>query len=55
MEDDVTLYYLIEAGKSTYVSEDSTEIQLSDRIALEQVDPIQYPTFSSEYVDDEVS
>ena len=57
MEDDVTLYYLIEAGKEApmFLKIAQKFESFSDRIALEQVDPIQYPTFSSEYVDDEVS
>ncbi|HHT89013.1 MAG TPA: GldG family protein [Clostridiales bacterium] len=57
LEDDVTLYYLIEAGKEApmFLKIAQKFESFSDRIALEQVDPIQYPTFSSEYVDDEVS
>lgn len=57
IEDDVTIYYLIEAGKESPMFQKIAEKfdSLSDRITLEQKDPIQYPAFASEYVDDEVS
>lgn len=56
MEDDVTIYYLIEAGKEAPMFQKIAEKfeSFSDRITLEQKDPIQYPTFASDYVDDEV-
>jgi ABC-2 type transport system permease protein len=57
MEDDVTIYYLIEAGQESPMFQKIAEKfdALSDRITMEQKDPIQYPTFASEYVDDEIS
>ncbi len=56
LEDDVTIYYLIEAGKEapTFYKIAEKFDSLSDRINLEQKDPIQYPAFASEYVEDEV-
>lgn len=57
MEGDVTIYYLIEAGKEAPMFQKIAEKfdSLSDSIRLEQKDPIQYPAFASEYVDEEVS
>ncbi|MDD4113144.1 MAG: GldG family protein [Herbinix sp.] len=57
MEDDVTIYYLIEAGQEAPMFHKIAQKfdSLSDRITLEQKDPIQYPTFASDYVDDEVN
>ncbi len=57
MEDDITIYYLIEAGQEAPMFQKIAEKfeGLSDRITLEQKDPIQYPTFASEYVDDVVN
>lgn len=57
MEDDVTIYYLIEAGQEAPMFQKIAEKfeGLSERITLEQKDPIQYPAFASDYVDDEVS
>lgn len=56
MEDDVTIYYLIEAGNEAPMFQKIAEKfdSLSTKISLEQKDPIQYPTFAAEYVDDEV-
>lgn len=56
IEDDVTIYYLIEAGKEAVMLQKIAEKfdSLSNRISLEQKDPIQYPGFASEYVDDEI-
>ena len=57
MEDEVTIYYLIEAGNEAPMFQRIAEKfdSLSDHITLKQKDPIQYPTFTKEYVDDEVS
>ena len=57
MEDDVTIYYLIEAGQEAPMFHKIAQKfdSLSERITLEQKDPIQYPTFASDYVDDEVN
>lgn len=57
MEDDVTIYYLIEAGNESpmFLKIAQKFDSLSDKITLEQKDPIQYPNFTKEYVDDEVS
>ncbi len=57
MEDDVTIYYLIEAGQEAPMFHKIAQKfdSLSDHITLEQKDPIQYPAFASDYVDDEVN
>lgn len=57
IEDDVTIYYLIEAGNESPMFLKIAEKfdSLSDKITLEQKDPIQYPNFTKEYVDDEVT
>ena len=57
LEDDVTLYYLIQAGEESPMFLRIAEKfeSLSGHITLEKKDPIQYPTFASEYVDDEVN
>lgn len=57
MEDDVTIYYLIEAGNESPMFLKIAEKfhSLSDKITLEQKDPIQYPNFTKGYVDDEVT
>lgn len=57
MEDDVTIYYLIEAGKESPMFHKIAQKfeSLSNRISLEEKDPIQYPGFAAEYVDDDVS
>ncbi|MDI9509568.1 MAG: GldG family protein [Clostridiales bacterium] len=56
IEDDVTIYYLIEAGNETPMFHKIGQKfdSISDRISLVQKDPIQYPNFASEYVDDEI-
>jgi ABC-2 type transport system permease protein len=56
MDDDVTIYYLIEAGQEAPMFQKIAEKfdSLSDHITLEHKDPIQYPTFASDYVDDEI-
>lgn len=56
MEDDVTLYYLAEAGDDLVFQKIAERFDsLSDKITLEQKNPIQYPNFTKEYLDDEVS
>lgn len=57
IEDDVTIYYLIEAGNESpmFLKIAQKFDSLSDRITLMQKDPIQYPTFAEEYVDDEIN
>lgn len=56
MEDDVTIYFLIETGNELTMFQKIAEKfeSLSNKITLEQKDPIQYPTFAEEYVEDEV-
>lgn len=56
MEDDVTIYYLIEAGNESPMFQKIAEKfdSFSSKITLEEKDPVQYPTFASDYVDDEV-
>ena len=57
IEDDVTVYYLAETGNEFEMYQKIAEKfdSLSDKITLEHKDPIQYPNFTKEYVDDEVS
>lgn len=56
MEEDVTIYYLVEAGNESPMFHKIAQKfdSLSDRISLQQKDPIQYPNFASEYVEEEV-
>lgn len=56
LENDVTLYYLIETGQEAPMFLDMALKfeKYSDRIKVEQVDPVLYPEFASQYVDDEV-
>jgi len=57
MEDDITIYYLVEAGNEAQIFQKIAEKfdSLSDKITLVQKDPVQYPTFAQQYVDDEIS
>lgn len=56
MDDEVTIYYLIETGKESPMFHKIAQKfeSLSNRISLEQKDPIQYPGFAAEYVDEAV-
>ena len=57
MEDDITIYYLVEAGNEAPIFQKIAEKfdSLSDKITLVQKDPVQYPTFAQQYVDNEVT
>lgn len=56
MEDDVTIYYLVEAGNEMAMIKRIVEKfdSLSNRITLQQKDPIQYPGFVAEYVGEDI-
>ncbi|MHB8128852.1 MAG: Gldg family protein [Mobilitalea sp.] len=57
LTDDVTIYYIIEPGNETTVYEEIAEKYdtLSDKITVENKDPVLYPTFASQYVEEEVA
>lgn len=57
MEDDVTIYYLAKADNESPIFKKIAGkfYSLSDKITLEEKDPVQYPAFTKEYVDDEVN
>lgn len=54
IEDDVTIYYLVESGKeNVYVQGIIKQYEgISDHIKVETIDPVAYPTFASEYSDE---
>nr|WP_243456508.1 GldG family protein [Mobilitalea sibirica] len=56
LEDDVTIYYLIEAGKETPFFQKLAEKydNMSDKIELVQKDPVLYPRFAYQYVGEDV-
>lgn len=56
LEDDITIYYLVETGTSAKVFQKIAEKydNLSERITLEQKDPVLYPKFASQYVEDPI-
>lgn len=57
MKDDVTIYYMVDTGKEAPVIKKIAEKfdSFSDKITLVEKDPIKYPAFAKEYVDNEVS
>ena len=56
LEDEVTIYYLAETGDDLVFWKIAEKFDsLSDKITLERKDPVQYPNFTKEYVDDEIS
>ncbi len=57
IEDDITIYYLVESGKEAAVFKNIGEKydSYSDKITFEYKDPILYPRFASEYVEEEIS
>jgi ABC-2 type transport system permease protein len=57
LTDDVTIYYMIEPGNETTVYQEIAKKydSLSDKITVENKDPVLYPMFASEYVEDEVA
>lgn len=54
LEDDVTIYYLVESGnENVYVHGIIKQYEgISSRIKVETIDPVAYPTFASEYTDE---
>ena len=57
IEDDITIYYLVEAGNedSSFVKLAEQYAHLSDHIKLEYKDPVLYPKFAKKYTEEEVS
>jgi ABC-2 type transport system permease protein len=57
LKDDITIYYMVQPGKEsdTFLRVAKKYDNLSDHIKLEMKDPVQYPTFASQYVDDDVA
>ncbi len=57
LKDDITIYYLAEAGKENQTLYKVAEKydSLSDKISLESKDPVLYPKFAAQYVDDNVT
>ena len=55
LEDDVTIYYLVETGNELAMISRIAEKfdSLSNRISLQQKDPIQYPGFVADYLDEQ--
>ena len=57
IKDDISIYYLVETGKETQVFKriaDKYE-SLSEHIKVELKDPVLYPKFASQYVEDEIT
>ncbi len=57
LKDDITIYYVVQAGNETEVFERIAKKydDLSDKIKLEYKDPILYPNFAKDYVTEEVA
>lgn len=57
IKDDITIYYLAKAGgeEATFTEIIEKYDKLSDHISVEYKDPVQYPKFASQYVEDSVS
>lgn len=57
LEDDVTIYYLVETGSDAKIFQKIAEKydNLSDHITLEHKDPVLYPKFASKYVEDTIN
>lgn len=57
IKDDLTIYYMVQTGKedSTYTEIIDKYPSLSKHIKVEYKDPVLYPNFSAQYVDDEVT
>lgn len=57
LEDDITIYYLVEAGNEYdyYVNLAEKYDALSDHITLEYKDPVLYPKFAKTYTDEDVT
>jgi ABC-2 type transport system permease protein len=57
IKDDITLYYMVQTGNedSTFTEVAEKYTGLSSHIKLEYKDPVLYPNFSKQYVDDAVT
>ncbi len=57
LSEDITIYYLAQAGNEQDIFKKIVEKYdgLSDKISLEYKDPVLYPTFAKEYVEDKIS
>ncbi len=57
LSDDVTIYYLVRTGNEQEIFKKIVEKYdgLSDRISLEYKDPVLYPAFAKEYVEEDIS
>lgn len=57
LEDDITIYYLVETGKEAEIFQKIAEkyASQSDKITLSHKDPILYPRFASQYVEEEIT
>ncbi len=57
IDDDITIYYLVETGKETELFRRiaGKYASLSSHIEVVQKDPLLYPKFASQYVEDEVA
>lgn len=57
LSDDITIYYLVQTGSELELFKKIAEKYdgLSNKITLEYKDPVLYPTFAKQYVEDEIS
>lgn len=57
IEDKITIYYIVQPGNETPLFEKIADKydSLSDKITVEKKDPILYPQFASQYVEDKVT
>ncbi len=57
LSDDITIYYIVQEGNETEIFDRLVKQydKISDKITVENKDPILYPQFASQYVDDEVT
>ena len=57
LEDDITIYYVVSQGNETKEFENIAKLydSASNKIALEDKDPVLYPNFASKYVEDEIA
>lgn len=57
LSDDITIYYIVQEGKETELYNRLVKQydKLSDKIKVENKDPVLYPQFASQYVEEEVA
>lgn len=57
LSDDITIYYMVQQGDEQAEFEKIAKLydSLSNKITLESKDPVQYPQFASQYVEDEIT